>query len=80
MTRVCEHPDTQGSGTSFTAGRDLRGISLAEVLKLCGQVSNILQQRSLRTWCSQAVTSSRNANGGYKRWKLAEPKLLCSKR
>ena len=37
MTRVCEHPDTQGSGTSFTAGRDLRGISLAMVLKLCGQ-------------------------------------------
>ena len=37
MTRVCEHPDTQGSGTSFTAGRDLRGISLAVVLKLCGQ-------------------------------------------
>lgn len=77
MTRLCEHPDTQGSRTRLTAGRDLRGISLAVVLKLCGQevafgvaqrstvllLTNILRQRSLRTWCSKGVTSSRNANG-----------------
>ena len=37
MTRVPEHPDAQGSRTSCTERRNLRGISLAAVLQLCGQ-------------------------------------------